>query len=130
MTMRDEWIAAILTALDYDPTERLNTVYLGCMALAKIRDITGFRRPDRDTLSSLMDADLFKVYEVENIIQCATLSATASLERTESRWLPWHFRSDFPNRDDVNWKKHIVLTRGESPGEVHVTHKDIIKMQA
>jgi succinate dehydrogenase/fumarate reductase flavoprotein subunit len=74
--------------------------------------------------------DLFKTYEVENIIECATLSATASLERTESRWLPWHFRSDFPNRDDVNWKKHIVLTRGESPGEVDVTHKEIIKMQA
>jgi succinate dehydrogenase/fumarate reductase flavoprotein subunit len=73
--------------------------------------------------------DLFKTYEVENIIECAALSATASLERTESRWLPWHFRSDFPDRDDANWKKHIVLTQGEAPGEVHVTHRDIIKMQ-
>jgi succinate dehydrogenase/fumarate reductase flavoprotein subunit len=30
--------------------------------------------------------DLFKTYEVENIIQCATMSALASNERKESRW--------------------------------------------
>jgi succinate dehydrogenase/fumarate reductase flavoprotein subunit len=74
--------------------------------------------------------DLFKTYEVANIIQCATLSATASLERTESRWLPWHYRVDFPEKDDANWLKHIVLSRGEGPGEVKITHKDIIKMPA
>ncbi len=74
--------------------------------------------------------DLFKTFEVENIIECATLSATASLERTESRWTPWHYRSDFPEKDDANWLKHIVLTKGEEPGEVNIAHKDIIKMPA
>jgi len=72
--------------------------------------------------------DLFKTYEVENIIQCATLSARASLERTESRWLPWHYRSDYPEKDDAKWLKHIVLTKGEAPGQVRIEHKDIIKM--
>ena len=72
--------------------------------------------------------DLFKVYEVENIIQCATLSATASLERKESRWGLWHYRSDFPEKNDDEWLKHIVLTQGEHPGDVRVSHKDIIKM--
>lgn len=72
--------------------------------------------------------DLFKTYEVRNIIECATLSAIASLERKESRWLPWHYRSDFPEKDDANWKKHIVLTQGDEPGKVNVEHKDIIKM--
>ena len=72
--------------------------------------------------------DLFKTFEVENIIQCATLAGIASLERRESRWLPWHYRSDFPEKDDRNWKKHIVLTRGEDSAEVVVAHKDIIKM--
>jgi len=56
------------------------------------------------------------------------LSGLASKERTESRWLPWHYRSDFPETDDVNWKKHIVLTKGEQPGEVNITHKEIIRM--
>ncbi len=72
--------------------------------------------------------DLFKCLEVENIIQCATLSATASLERRESRWHPWHYRSDFPERNDAEWTKHIVLTMGENPADVKVTYKDIIRM--
>ncbi len=74
--------------------------------------------------------DLFKTYEVANIIECATLSATASLERTESRWLPWHYRADFPEKNDAQWLKHIVLSRGEGPGEVRIQHKDIVKMPA
>ncbi len=73
--------------------------------------------------------DLFKTFEVENIVQCAALSATASLERTESRWLPWHFRSDFPEKDDANWKKHIVLKKGKAPGAIDIQHKAVIKMQ-
>jgi succinate dehydrogenase/fumarate reductase flavoprotein subunit len=72
--------------------------------------------------------DLFKTFEVENIIQCATLSGIASLERRESRWLPWHYRSDFPDKDDKNWTKHIVLSKGETSGEVTVQHKEIIRM--
>ncbi len=46
--------------------------------------------------------DLALMYEVENIIRSADLSATASLFRTESRWGSAHKRFDFPERDDVN----------------------------
>ncbi|MCF8042497.1 MAG: FAD-binding protein [Desulfarculaceae bacterium] len=74
--------------------------------------------------------DLFKTYEVANIIECATMSATASLERTESRWLPWHYRADFPEKNDEQWLKHIVVSKGEGPGEVKIQHKDIVKMPA
>jgi succinate dehydrogenase/fumarate reductase flavoprotein subunit len=73
--------------------------------------------------------DLFKTYEVENIIECAILSAIASKERKESRWLPWHYRSDFPKRDDSQWLKHIVLTKGEQGSGVNVTYKDIVRMK-
>lgn len=72
--------------------------------------------------------DLFKVYEVENIIQCAILSATASKERKESRWLPWHYRTDFPETNNEEWTKHIVLTQGDTPQDVRVSYKPIIKM--
>ena len=72
--------------------------------------------------------DLFKVYEVENIIQCATMSAWASNERKESRWGLWHFRTDYRERNDQEWLKHIVLTQGESPEDVLVTYKDILKL--
>jgi len=72
--------------------------------------------------------DLFKAYEVENIIQCATMSALASKERKESRWGPWHFRNDYPERNDSEWLKHIVLTKGEAPEDIRISHKDIIRM--
>jgi len=72
--------------------------------------------------------DLFKVYEVENIIQCAAMSALASKERTESRWGPWHQRTDFPEKNDARWLKHIVLTMGEAPEDIKLSHKPIIKM--
>lgn len=71
--------------------------------------------------------DLFKTYEVENIIQCALLSALASKERKESRWGLWHYRSDYPARDD-SWKKHIILKKGEAPTDVTITHAPIITL--
>jgi succinate dehydrogenase/fumarate reductase flavoprotein subunit len=73
--------------------------------------------------------DLFKVYEVENIIQCATLSALASKERKESRWGLWHHRSDYPDKDDKKWLKHIVLTAGDRPENVEIAHKKIVKLE-
>jgi succinate dehydrogenase/fumarate reductase flavoprotein subunit len=73
--------------------------------------------------------DLFKVLEVENIILCAKLSATASLERKESRWGFWHYRSDYPQRDDQRWLKHIMLRRGAEPGEIQVSHRPLVRMQ-
>jgi succinate dehydrogenase/fumarate reductase flavoprotein subunit len=57
--------------------------------------------------------ELSKLYEIENIVQCATLSARAALERTESRGV--HHRVDYPDRDDQNWLRHVVIRRGASP---------------
>jgi succinate dehydrogenase/fumarate reductase flavoprotein subunit len=87
-----------------------------------------FRKELKDLVCVRDMHDLFKVYEVENIIQCATMSALASKERTESRWGPWHFRNDYPDRNDDKWLKHIVLTMGEAPEDVKLSHKDIITM--
>lgn len=72
--------------------------------------------------------DLFKTLEVENIIQCARLSATASLERKESRWGFWHSRADYPDKDDTHWLKHIMLMKGVNPGEVLVSYRPVARM--
>lgn len=86
----------------------------------------------REELSTMVRVenthDLFKCLEVENIINCATLSAVASRERRETRWYPWHARTDYPERNDTEWMKHIVLTMGEHPADVKVTHKEILRM--
>ena len=73
--------------------------------------------------------DLFKVFEVENIIQCATMSAAASNERKESRWGLWHYRTDYQEPNDQDWLKHIVLTQGEAPEDVQLSHRDILRFE-
>jgi len=46
-------------------------------------------------------------HDLKNMAQCADLYFNAALTRTESRG--WHYREDFPNRDDKNWRKWIVI---------------------
>jgi L-aspartate oxidase len=46
-------------------------------------------------------------YELQNMITVAYLIVKAALMRAESRGT--HFREDFPDVDDKNWRKHIVL---------------------
>jgi succinate dehydrogenase/fumarate reductase flavoprotein subunit len=88
-----------------------------------------FRKEVREKVLVRHIHDLFKVLEVENIILCASLSATASLERKESRWGFWHYRADFPKKDDENWRKHIMLSMGGDPEEVRVSHRPVARMQ-
>jgi len=82
----------------------------------------------REQLGSMVDvSDLHwasKVLEIQSIIDTAALSATASLERRESRWGFWHKRTDFPDRDDAQWLKHVVLTRG-ADGAPEVSYKPV-----
>ena len=54
-----------------------------------------------------------EAFEFQNILDVANLIAGAAIIRTESRGA--HFREDYPNLDDVHWKKHIVLCRDEKP---------------
>ena len=45
-------------------------------------------------------------FELANLIILADLITNSALQREESRGA--HYRDDFPQRDDINWKKHIV----------------------
>ncbi|WP_135555210.1 L-aspartate oxidase [Paenibacillus cymbidii] len=48
-------------------------------------------------------------FEFANLLVCALLSTQAALLREESRG--GHYREDFPERDDLLWKKHTVFNR-------------------
>jgi succinate dehydrogenase/fumarate reductase flavoprotein subunit len=69
--------------------------------------------------------DLSKLYEVENIVHCADFSARASLERKESRWGAAHRRTDFPDRDDNQWRCHVIVNRGDSPDDIKVSTRPV-----
>lgn len=52
-------------------------------------------------------------FEFQNMLNVANLITEAAIIRRESRGA--HYREDYPDRDDVHWKKHIVLCRGKQP---------------
>ncbi len=60
--------------------------------------------------------------EIGHIITCARLSALASLERKESRWGLWHYRTDFPERNDDEWRKHVIVQKAED-GTIKISNK-------
>ncbi|HHY59255.1 MAG TPA: FAD-binding protein, partial [Clostridia bacterium] len=66
-----------------------------------------------------------KVLEAEFILDCARMSAVASLTRQESRWGNIHYRTDYPERDDLNWLKHIDLQKGSDDSEIMVSLREI-----
>jgi L-aspartate oxidase len=52
-------------------------------------------------------------WELQNMLLVARLIGEAALMREESRGT--HFRTDFPNTDDVHWRRHIVIRAGQRP---------------
>jgi L-aspartate oxidase len=56
-------------------------------------------------------AAALELHRVRSIVTVGLLIARAALRREESRG--GHFRTDFPNRDDIHWHKHVsdVLAR-------------------
>ena len=51
-----------------------------------------------------------EAFEFQNMCDVAGLIRDAAILRTESRGA--HYREDFPEQDDLKWKKHIVIQQG------------------
>jgi succinate dehydrogenase/fumarate reductase flavoprotein subunit len=85
-----------------------------------------FKSEIRDQVLVRDAHELSKLYEIENIVHCATWSAMASLERKESRWGEAHRRTDFPERDDANWLRHVVVSQGEGLEDIRVNTRPVI----
>ncbi|MGD9163067.1 MAG: FAD-binding protein [Desulfobacteraceae bacterium] len=64
---------------------------------------------------------LSKCHEVRSMTLCAELTFRAALMRTESRG--FHFREDFPDQDDKNWLKWIIIKDGE--GEMKLSTQPV-----
>jgi adenylylsulfate reductase subunit A len=104
-----------------DETRRTVTDYVGVRrteaglerALQTLRELAG-REP------TLLAADLhglMRVHEAKNIRLNAEIMAAASLARTETRTGSSHWRLDFPETDERNWRRFVVVERGErGPG--------------
>jgi succinate dehydrogenase/fumarate reductase flavoprotein subunit len=53
-------------------------------------------------------ADIYLWFEANNMQLVSELACRAALERQESRGV--HFRTDYPNTDNENWKKNICFS--------------------
>lgn len=61
--------------------------------------------------SRIYNYELTSYLELGSMLTLAEVVALAAQARTESRGA--HHRSDFPERDDTNWKSHTLLSRAE-----------------
>ena len=61
--------------------------------------------------------ELGRCLDVASIIDNAELVLRSSLERKESRPIPFGFRrKDYPNQDDENWKAFLSIRRNKRGG--------------
>ena len=73
--------------------------------------------------------ELSKAVEVRFILDCAEMTARASLKRNESRWGVSDYRSDFPKRDDDNWLKFVDLEINHKTEEMVVSTSPVVRKE-
>jgi succinate dehydrogenase/fumarate reductase flavoprotein subunit len=66
---------------------------------------------DMRSLAAANPHELMRAMEVGHIYDCAVMAAHASLFRTESRWGLYHYRADYPERNDEEWFVHCHLRK-------------------
>ncbi|HSD37426.1 MAG TPA: fumarate reductase/succinate dehydrogenase flavoprotein subunit [Rhodocyclaceae bacterium] len=69
-------------------------------------------RADMEFMQAGNPHELLRAMEVYHIADCAEMAARASLFRKESRWGLYHYRVDYPQKNDADWFVHCHLKKG------------------
>jgi succinate dehydrogenase / fumarate reductase flavoprotein subunit len=75
-----------------------------------------------DDRGNVFNQDVIGALELGFMLDCAEATVVSAIERKESRGA--HYRTDFPERNDAEWLKHINLTLGPD-GEPHITYSPV-----
>jgi succinate dehydrogenase / fumarate reductase flavoprotein subunit len=82
-----------------------------------------WERVSIDDKGEIFNYDLTEAMELGYLIDLAEALVVSAQARPESRGA--HMRVDFPDRDDVNWMKHTLITR-DGNGGVSLDYKPVI----
>ena len=80
-----------------------------------------------DDKGSVFNQDLFGALELGYMLDNAECTVVGALERKESRGA--QYRTDFPERNDDDWLKHIVITREDGEEKLSYAPVTITKWQ-
>lgn len=85
-----------------------------------LRDLAGleerYSNVPVDNKGRIFNTDLIFSLELGFMMDCAAAVTVSALDRKDSRGA--QSRTDFPDRDDENWMKHVVVTKGEVGPEI------------
>ena len=85
--------------------------------LSELKDIEKrYETVPVDNKGKLFNTDLIFALELGFMLDCATPIVMSALDRQDSRGA--QARTDYPDRDDENWMKHLVIKRGASGPEL------------
>jgi succinate dehydrogenase/fumarate reductase flavoprotein subunit len=96
----------------------------------KLRIALEWIRRFREDLKHLKATDaheLGRAIEVGFILDCTEMAVRASLARTETRWGIYDYRSDYPNRDDAHWLRHVGVKKDAKTGGMTVFTRPVGK---
>ncbi|MGI8920457.1 MAG: FAD-binding protein [Solirubrobacteraceae bacterium] len=136
--VRDEqrWIDSIIarehggrrvSAIKDELGENMNTycaVFRDADGLGTMRDIVERLKQEAETAwiddrGTVFNQDVLGAIELGYMLDCAEAIVAGAIERKESRGA--HSRTDFPERNDEEWLKHIDISRngGDAPKITH-----------
>ncbi len=94
--------------------------------LGDLKQLNGrFNTVPVDNKGRIFNTDLVFGLELGFMLDCAEPIVVSALDRKDSRGA--QARTDFPNRDDENWMKHLVVTKGETGPELSYSPVSVTK---
>jgi len=80
-----------------------------------------------DDQGTVFNQDVLGAIELEYMMDCAETTVVGAIERKESRGA--QFRTDYPERNDEQWLKHIDIALGDDGPQVSYSPVTITQWQ-